>query len=70
MTDNRLEELISIDELCDALNIGKNAAYNLLKTGQLKSFRIGRVWKIPKAAVQEYILTKSQLTFMGEKKEW
>lgn len=68
MTDNGLEELISIDDLCDVLNIGKNAAYNLLKTGQIKSFRIGRVWKIPKAAVQDYILTQSQLGANDEKR--
>ena len=68
MTDNSLEELISIDDLCDVLNIGKNAAYNLLKTGQIKSFRIGRVWKIPKAALQDYILTQSQLGSVNEKR--
>lgn len=62
MSDNEYEELISIDDLCSILCIGKNAAYNLLKTGQVKAFRIGRIWKIPKLSVQEYILTQSHIT--------
>lgn len=61
MSINECEELISIDDLCSTLNIGKNAAYNLLKTKQIKAFRIGRVWKIPKLSMQEYILTQSNI---------
>ena len=37
------------------LMIGKNAAYQLLKSGQIKSFRIGRIWKIPKVSIEKYI---------------
>ena len=71
MSDNEYEELISIDDLCSALNIGKNAAYNLLKTGQVKAFRIGRIWKIPKCSVQEYILTQSHISpSVLDKKMW
>lgn len=72
MIDNECEELISIDDLCSALNIGKNAAYNLLKTGQVKAFRIGRVWKIPKVSVQEYILAQSHLNphILSSQKKW
>lgn len=73
MSNNEYEELISIDELCNTLNIGKNAAYNLLKTGEIKAFRIGRVWKIPKLSVQEYILTKSHISpplYKVNKKMW
>lgn len=55
------EELISIDDVCDALNIGKNTAYDLLKSGEIKSFRIGRVWKIPKASMQEYITSHTDI---------
>lgn len=62
MSDNEYEELISIDDLCSILCIGKNAAYNLLKTGQVKAFRIGQIWKIPKHSVQEYILTQSHIS--------
>ena len=43
--DNELSPLITIDELCELLMIGRNAAYKLLTSGKIKSFRIGRIWK-------------------------
>lgn len=59
MLQNNYQELITIDELCESLNIGKNTAYSLLNSGELQgAFRIGRIWKIPKDAVSNYILSK------------
>lgn len=58
---NELTDLITIDELCGILSIGRNAAYELLKKEKIKAFRIGKVWKIPKLAVDEYILKQSGL---------
>lgn len=49
------DKLISLDELCDILKIGKNTAYTLMRTGELGAFKIGRVWKIPKKAVLQYV---------------
>ena len=48
-------EIITMEELCEILYIGKNSAYKLLNSGQLKGFQIGRVWKIPKVSLTEYI---------------
>lgn len=48
-------ELISIDELCETLMIGKNLAYRLLTEKQLKAFKIGKKWKIPRSSVKNYI---------------
>lgn len=55
------EDMITIDDLCGMLSIGRNAAYTLLNTGKIKAFRIGRVWKIPRMAVEEYIMIQSRL---------
>ncbi|MDE7327865.1 MAG: helix-turn-helix domain-containing protein [Lachnospiraceae bacterium] len=41
--------------------MGKNRVYELLGKGILKGFRIGRVWKIPREAVQEYIRSQGRL---------
>ena len=54
-------DLISIDDLCEMLAIGKNSAYKLLSSGEIKCFRHNRVWKIPRDAVTEYILRKTSL---------
>lgn len=37
------------------LNIGKSTLYNLLRNGEIRSFKIGKVWKIPRSAVEEYV---------------
>ena len=56
MTDNEeYGELISLDELCKALIVGKSTAYNLLRNGSIKAFKIGRIWKIPKNALSQYV---------------
>ena len=37
------------------LGIGRNTAYELVRSGQIRSIRIGRQLRIPKEAVQEYL---------------
>ena len=59
--DNDAMDLLTVEELCDTLRIGKNAAYQLLASGKIKCFRIKRIWKIPKISVNEYILHQSNL---------
>ena len=54
-------ELITIEQLCDALSIGRNTAYTLLNSGAVKAFKIGRIWKIPRQSLNEYILIQSGL---------
>lgn len=48
-------DLITIDEMREILSIGKNAAYTILNSGELKAFKIGKVWKIPRQSVYDYI---------------
>lgn len=52
-------DLITIDELCDLLMIGRTTVYKLLQTGEIKAFKIGKVWKISKASVERYIKERS-----------
>ena len=60
--ENKINEIITVDDLCEALSIGKNAAYKLLNSGKLKCFRLGRNWKIPCESVQRYIREQSNLS--------
>lgn len=55
------QDLINVDELCAWLMIGKTTAYNLLKSGEIKCFRINRIWKIPRDNVTAYINEKSNI---------
>ena len=36
-------DILTIEEMCEILMIGRNAAYSLLNRGTLKAFRIGKV---------------------------
>lgn len=49
------DDLLTSEEACEALKIGKNALYELLASGTLKAYRNGRVWRVPKAAIEAYI---------------
>lgn len=52
---NQNEEIITLEEMCEILNIGKNTAYKLLSTQQITAFRIGKSWKIPRSSINSYI---------------
>lgn len=55
------DDILTVEEACEALKIAYNAMYELLKAGELKGYRNGRVWRIPKAALVEYIQHSSKL---------
>lgn len=53
--ERKFSDILTVKELMDYLAVGKNTAYELLKSKKIKSIKIGRVYKIPKTEVQEYI---------------
>ena len=55
MNETYIDDLITVDELCDMLMIGKNMAYRLLNSGEIACFKISRQWKIPRQSVYQYI---------------
>ena len=59
------DTLITPEEAAELLGCGMNTIYKILKSGKLKAMRIGRIWKIPRRAVQEYIITESQMKAAG-----
>ena len=59
MMFNEYSDLVNVEELCEMLSIGKNAAYTLLASGELSAFRFNRTWKIPKLSVIDYIIKQS-----------
>ena len=49
------DDVLTVSDLQEALQIGRNAAYALLQSGEIGSFRVGRKYRIPKASVIEYL---------------
>ena len=52
-------EIITVKELSKLLRIGINNAYRLVHDGTIRSVRVGRVYRIPRKAVEEYLTQKS-----------
>ena len=46
-----LPEMVMVEEAAAFLRIGRNAAYDLVKSGALRSVRFGRLIRIPKQAL-------------------
>ena len=51
--------MLTVEELCYMLRIGRNKAYDLLRSGRINAFRDGKLWMIPKEAVINYIRKNS-----------
>ena len=53
---NESTEILTIDEACELLTVGKSTIYQMLGNGAIEgAFRIGKVWKIPRKAILDYI---------------
>lgn len=53
------EDVLTVEEVANALRVGKNAAYELLGTAQIKGFRVGKTWKIPRFSLEQYVRRQS-----------
>lgn len=49
------DDVLTTADACQALRIRYNTLYDLLNSGKLKGYKCGRVWKIPKIAVETYV---------------
>lgn len=53
-----MEELplvLRVEDLRIALGIGRHTAYNLVRSGQIRSIRIGRQLRIPRNELQRFL---------------
>ncbi len=55
-------EILTPDDIMEELQIGKNAVYKLLRSGELKGFRVGRNWKIPRKQLDKFIDISTETT--------
>ena len=46
---------LRVEDLMPILGIGRNTAYELVRSGQIKSIRIGRNIRIPKSEVIRFL---------------
>ena len=54
-------DILTVEEFCEALRMGNNAVYDLLNEGKLKAYKNGRVWRITKQALIQYVSESSRI---------
>ncbi len=57
-TYKRVEELplaLRVEDLMPILSIGRNTAYDLVRSGKIRSVKVGRQLRIPRDAVVEFL---------------
>ena len=54
-------DVVSVEQLMEMLQIGQVLAYRPVKTGLIKSRKVGREYKIPKTAVIAYLLEEKEV---------
>lgn len=65
------DDIMEIDEIAEALHIGRNSVYELLRDGKIRSMKNGRNWMVPKFCVEEYVRRSCENRDMGvSKKKW
>lgn len=50
---------LTVQDLEDILNISHNTAYELVRSGKLRSIKIGRLYRVPRDALLDYLDTAS-----------
>lgn len=53
--------VLTVEDLMPVLLIGRNAAYELVRSGAIESFRIGKQIRITKESVKKYLETMAAL---------
>ena len=51
----RYPDVMTVHQAREALGVGRTGVYKLIDQGQLKCFKIGNAYKIPKTALIEYV---------------
>lgn len=62
---NTTTKLVTVDEACEHLRVGKTLLYELLGSGELPSLTIGRRRLIPSAALDAFIEAKTTDQFVA-----
>lgn len=55
MNDTYQYELLTVDEACEALRVGKTRMYQMLKNNMIGNVHEGRIYMIPRYCIESYI---------------
>lgn len=55
------DDILTISEVSEILKIGMTQSYKIVRSGNLKGYKEGKDWKIPKQALADYVISRSHL---------
>ncbi len=56
------DDILTTKEVAEALKVGTSQIYKLVRSGNLKAFKEGKNWRIPRQSISQYVIQKSKLT--------
>ena len=62
-------DVLTVDEVCEILHIGKTNAYKLIKEGQVPSIKVGRQIRISKELLKKYISNEYKVCY-NDSTQW
>lgn len=60
LDDPKYTDVLSVKDVQQILGICRISVYNLIQSGQIEAFQIGRTYMIPKQAVQAFLSRKER----------
>jgi excisionase family DNA binding protein len=57
----KIEQALTVDEVALRLNVERKTVYRMLRRGELRDVRAGRLWRAPIAAFQSYVKGRSEM---------
>ena len=60
LSHSEIPDVLTVKQAQTVLGIGRVSIYNLIESGQLQAFRIGRAYKIPKKSLIIFLTGRSQ----------
>jgi len=64
-TGDRL--LLRVQDVCRLLDVGRSTVYELIARGELPVIRIGRLVRVPRPALEEWIVTNTAGAAAGQR---
>lgn len=52
---NQLPVVLTVAQVAQVLNLGRDTTYDLVRSGHIRSVRVGHQYRVPKAALMEYL---------------
>lgn len=52
--------VMTVDEVAELLRLSRRTVIRLLETGKLRGARAGRVWRIPRESVEQFLRGEQQ----------